>query len=69
MNILFENGEVVKVIVSFAPVKAGKGSMVWKPGVVVGVVDFGYEVLCEGEVLTVNTTELEKLSKEKDDDE
>ena len=68
MDLLFENGDMVKVIISFAPVKKGKGSMVWKSGIEVGVIDFGYEVLCEGEVIEVSTTDLERLTEVNDDE-
>jgi hypothetical protein len=68
MDLLFENGDMVKVIVSFAPVKKGKGSMIWKSGIIVGAIDFGYEVLCEGEVIEVSTTNLERLTEVNNDE-
>ena len=68
IDLLFEDGEMVKVQSSFQPKHGSWGDMEWKPGVVVGTIDFGYEVLCEGKVIEVHAMDLEKLTEVNDDE-
>jgi len=62
MNLLFEEGDCVKYIIAFEGGFPNNGKMIWKPAVVVDVVDFGYEILCEGEIKRVSGMDLEKIS-------
>lgn len=63
--VYFEEGEYVKHVIAYAKITTdgyNPGDMIWKPAVVVGVVDFGYEILCEGEIKRVSGMDLEKIS-------
>ena len=62
MNLLFEEGECVKYVIAFENCDPKNGKMVWKPAVVVGIISFGYEILCEGEIKEVHAMDLEKIS-------
>jgi len=59
----FKEGECVKYLVSFDAGYGRKGEMIWKPAVVVRVIDFGYEILCEGKIKEVHGMDLEKLDE------
>ena len=57
----FKEGECVKHIVAFEGGFPNKGKMIWRPAVVVRVIDFGYEILCQGEIKEVQAMDLEKI--------
>lgn len=64
MSFYFEDGECVKYVISYAKITTkgyNPSDMIWKPAIVVGIVDFGYEILCEGEIKKVSATDLEKI--------
>ena len=62
MIVYFEPGECVKYVVCFEGGYPNQGKMIWKPAVVVDVIDFGYEILCDGEIKQVSSLDLEKIN-------
>jgi hypothetical protein len=63
---IFDDGEIVRIMTAF---DKDNRKMIWKTGVVVRVVDFGYEILCDGELVTHHPMDLEKVKEVNHDDE
>jgi len=66
MITLFEEGEAVKHIIAYAKISAdgySPGDTIWRPAVVVGVVDFGYMILSDGKIQEVHAMDLEKIDE------
>ena len=60
--IYFEPGDFVKYVYAYDGAERTKDQMLWKTAVVVEVVDFGYEILCEGKVINVSNVDLKRLN-------
>jgi len=61
--VYFEEGECVKYVVAFEGGFPNEGKMIWKTAIVVRVVDFGYEILCEGKIQKVSGMDLKRLDE------
>lgn len=63
MNLLFEEGECVKHIIAFVGGYPNDGEPIWEAAVVIRAIDFGYEILCNGELKEVHAMDLEKIDE------
>ena len=63
MNLLFEDGECVKYVMAYENCDPKNGKMIWDPVIVVGIINFGYQILHNGEIKEVNAMDLERIDE------